>query len=763
MTRIILNIALAFFALASFVFFGLNVNADSWNWCTATSTPNITSGLVADINGEDKLINWSRSPTIVVYEGTPYVAFEGKVTGETSTRVFFTYWNGTEWAKPINVGNMDKSYNPVATINIKTGEMHMVWSSETMSNTKIYYSRSDGFGDPWNAPILLDDLNLSTEDKALYPFIALDSDGYAHVIFYCKDCKTPNIDQVYYTTNLGGAWAISELISDVVDESKTGDVNPIYITVDKKKVPNVPTEPIFLSELLQKKGVIKLDTGPGPPCKHSCGNGKCEICYETAANCCGDCGVCPPDVIHILWKNKADGKIAHTQKNIESGALWSAIDNPDPTITKSTHPFSAADNSGGLHVTYEYEQASNKSEIFYRTLPLGGNWDTKPLSGNSNISTYSTYNSSNIDSLEPSIAVDANAAPKIAWSEEVLSQKSRIYYRQWNSDSNSWENLGQNPIWNDDLSGGSSNSGEYPFIALNYDGRPYIAWEHREPGDKSQIWMVYWGDCNITLPKPNKPPKAVCKVNPTSGDITTEFEFDAGDSNDDQTPKENLEVRWDWTNVDGVTYNTDWTTAKTAYHIFKSLGPTTTTLQVKDEKGKAGTATCTVNVGQGDVLWLYDLKAKPSIAYLDDNIVFSAYVRNQTKSAAMAELIFKITDEEGNILYTFPDINKWVPGSIGSFNPVKVFTQNYTVSLEENKNYFIHASVIYLPMGNDPEETKYLKNNERRTIFSVIKIRKVNASETSIIGIAAVMIAIIYFIERRMHYEKKRKKHHVKK
>ncbi|MEW6295642.1 MAG: PKD domain-containing protein [Candidatus Diapherotrites archaeon] len=734
--------------LIALLILSFNAGAD---WCAASpGNPDITNNLITILGQAN---NWSNSPTIVVYEGTPYIAYEGQQTGVSWTRIFFTYWNGIGWQTPISVSNEtgnNKAHNPVFAINIKNGEMHLVWSTEESSFNKVYYSFSAGFGDPWTAPEPLDGLSGETLNKAKFPYVALDSDGNPHVIFYYD---SGGIQKVYYTTKTGGAWSNLELIGEAASEGSTERVNPIYITVDKKKVPNVPSEPIFyLMDLPRKKELIEFATGPGPePCTYSCGNGLCEDCYETAANCCGDCGVCPPDVIHIIWKNMADGKIVHKQKNIESGASWTAIDYLDQTSTnESSHPFSVADNSGGLHVSYEERVPPNNGEIYYRMLE-NGNWITKPLGGSPNISNTIE------DSLHPTIAVDANAVPKIAWSEpKVDSNHSRIYFKYWNNASNSWQNLGgNNLIWSDP----SVHNADYPFIGLNYDGRSYIAWQQKLTGsDKGQIWMVYWGDCTRPLPAPNKPPKAVCKVKPTSGDIKTEFEFDAGDSNDDHTPKENLEVRWDWADIDGVTYNTDWTTEKKAFHVFDYIGTYNTTVQVKDENGKTGTATCTVNIGYGDVLWLYELKTEPSIVYAGDKMAFNAYVKNMSYTGLNVKVTFFISDEEGNpVGQSIGTISQGIPD-----NSTEMFsiTQYDTTALKENENYFINAEATQSLL---PEEQKYLKNNECRTIFSVIKIRKVNATETDAIGIAAVVVAIIYFVERRMHYEKKKKKHHVKK
>ncbi len=99
-----------------------------------------------------------------------------------------------------------------------------------------------------------------------------------------------------------------------------------------------------------------------------------------------------------------------------------------------------------------------------------------------------------------------------------------------------------------------------------------------EPGD------------NDTEPEPepepepgNTPPSAFFTISPTSGSIDTEFTFDASESSDNQDFSDNLLVRWDWEG-DG-TWDSEYSTEKTATHQYTATGTYMVVLQVRDSGG----------------------------------------------------------------------------------------------------------------------------------------------------------------------------------
>jgi PKD repeat protein len=80
----------------------------------------------------------------------------------------------------------------------------------------------------------------------------------------------------------------------------------------------------------------------------------------------------------------------------------------------------------------------------------------------------------------------------------------------------------------------------------------------------------------------NTAPTASFTVAPESGDINTEFQFNAESSTDAETP-DSLEYRWDW-DGDGV-YEESWSGSKTMSHVFNVPGTYHVTVQVRDPQG----------------------------------------------------------------------------------------------------------------------------------------------------------------------------------
>ncbi|MGQ9555832.1 MAG: right-handed parallel beta-helix repeat-containing protein, partial [Anaerolineae bacterium] len=106
----------------------------------------------------------------------------------------------------------------------------------------------------------------------------------------------------------------------------------------------------------------------------------------------------------------------------------------------------------------------------------------------------------------------------------------------------------------------------------------------------------------------NTAPIASFTVTPSSGTPSTVFQFDASGCSDNEEAAATLQVRWDWEN-DG-TYDTDWSTTKTASHSYGAIALYTVRLQVRDSGGLTGETTRQVSVvsqpppSQGSTLFL---------------------------------------------------------------------------------------------------------------------------------------------------------------
>ncbi len=83
-------------------------------------------------------------------------------------------------------------------------------------------------------------------------------------------------------------------------------------------------------------------------------------------------------------------------------------------------------------------------------------------------------------------------------------------------------------------------------------------------------------------PPPNAPPTVDFTWTPNSGDTTTVFTFTAQASDDHDQPSA-IQVRWDW-DGDG-TWDTPWSTTKTATHTFSAAGDYTVAVRAIDSGG----------------------------------------------------------------------------------------------------------------------------------------------------------------------------------
>ena len=97
----------------------------------------------------------------------------------------------------------------------------------------------------------------------------------------------------------------------------------------------------------------------------------------------------------------------------------------------------------------------------------------------------------------------------------------------------------------------------------------------------------------INVPE-NTDPIASFYVTPLTGSVITVFSFDASSCNDNEDASSVLRVHWDWEN-DG-TWDTNYSTTKTATHQYSVLGNHTINLEVKDSEGLTHSTIKTVSV-----------------------------------------------------------------------------------------------------------------------------------------------------------------------
>lgn len=111
----------------------------------------------------------------------------------------------------------------------------------------------------------------------------------------------------------------------------------------------------------------------------------------------------------------------------------------------------------------------------------------------------------------------------------------------------------------------------------------------------------------------NSNPVASFTVDPVSGSIATNFNFDASGSSDEEDAASSLLVRWDWEN-DG-NWNTTYSSTKTATYKFSAAGTYTVKLEVRDSENATGTTTKTVTVTGSGTVMNQPCPGTPTITY----------------------------------------------------------------------------------------------------------------------------------------------------
>jgi PKD repeat protein len=182
-------------------------------------------------------------------------------------------------------------------------------------------------------------------------------------------------------------------------------------------------------------------------------------------------------------------------------------------------------------------------------------WVNSPPTASFTVSTVS----GDITTL---FAVDASA------STDVEDPPAQLEVR-WD-----WEDDG---VW--DTSWSTTKTAQHQYLTV---GTYTIRLEVRDTGG-----LTNWAAAQVWVN--NTPPAASFTVTPAVGDVSTLFIVDASLSSDleDATPA--LEVRWDW--EDDGTWDTAWSTTKTAQHQYGAIGAYIVRLGVRDTGGLSSQTT----------------------------------------------------------------------------------------------------------------------------------------------------------------------------
>ncbi|MCB2218986.1 MAG: PKD domain-containing protein [Bacteroidetes bacterium] len=125
-------------------------------------------------------------------------------------------------------------------------------------------------------------------------------------------------------------------------------------------------------------------------------------------------------------------------------------------------------------------------------------------------------------------------------------------------------------------------------------------------------------------------PTGTFTVDPTSGNTSTIFEFDASGCTDYQDPVQLLQVRWDW--EDDGTWDTGFSNDKTISHQFLNPDTYTIRMEVKDTDENTNSTTKIIEVTQGNNVPVADFIGEPTAGPVPLTVNFTDLSTNNPTS-----------------------------------------------------------------------------------------------------------------------------------
>jgi len=159
------------------------------------------------------------SPSIAVDSSNNlHVVWHGYATGFTSDyQIWYNTYDGGVWAGPVRISdypNMASDHQRYPSIAVDGSDnLHVVWDGQATgftANNQIWCNTYDG---AWAGPVRISDYAGMEAYEQSHAGIAVDSNGYLHVVWIGKATGFTSDNQIWYNT-YDGAWAGPVRISD---------------------------------------------------------------------------------------------------------------------------------------------------------------------------------------------------------------------------------------------------------------------------------------------------------------------------------------------------------------------------------------------------------------------------------------------------------------------------------------------------------------------------------------------------------------------
>ncbi len=194
--------------------------------------------------------------------------------------------------------------------------------------------------------------------------------------------------------------------------------------------------------------------------------------------------------LYVAWPNQADGdaEIYVWQWDglvwDEAGAGSASAGGISDNAGKSTQPTADAGTSNSVFVAwYDYSDSGGDAEIYVRRWD-GDSWNEV---GTGSASGGGVSNNNGL-SIHPDIAAAPDGTIFIAWADGS-SGNQEIYVRQW--DGSQWAEIGEHSASGQGISDNTGLSTS-PSLAVDPDGIPYVAWSDLSSGSAAAVYVRRW-------------------------------------------------------------------------------------------------------------------------------------------------------------------------------------------------------------------------------------------------------------------------------
>jgi uncharacterized protein (TIGR02145 family) len=199
--------------------------------------------------------------------------------------------------------------------------------------------------------------------------------------------------------------------------------------------------------------------------------------------------------------------------------------------------------------------------------------------------------------------------------------------------------------------------------------------------------------------KKNIPPVANISVTPGTGNTLTRFMFDAGGCTDTETATDKLTCRWDWES-DG-TWDTEYSTSKTAVHLFSTQGIYLIKLQVADEEGLTSDTNVSLTVASSNKPPEASFSFNPLSG--DANTVFNFDASNCNDAETPADSLEVRWDWSGDGVWDHTwSMTKTVPhvfSSAGTYQVIMEVKDSEGLTSRQTKSVAV-SRVVTAPIAN---------------------------------------------------------------